>query len=105
MEEKMASLEQNQTWTLVDCPKGQLIVGCRWLFKRKEGVEGVQSAMFKARLVARGFTQKEGVDFAEILTSMVKHSSIRVLLAMVVHFDIELEQMDVKIVFFAWKAR
>ena len=91
MEEEMASLEKNQTWTLVDCPKGQLIVGCRWLFKRKEGVEGVQSAMFKARLVARGFTQKEGVDFVEIFSPVVKHSLIRVLPAMVAHFDIELK--------------
>ena len=56
MEEEMASLEKNQTWTLVDCPKGQSIVGYKWLFKRKRGVEGVQSARFKARLIAHGFT-------------------------------------------------
>ena len=47
--------------------------------------------MFKARLVARGFTQKERVDFVEIFSPMVKHSSIRVILAMVAHFDMELK--------------
>ena len=40
----------------MDCPKGQSIVGYKWLFKRKRGVEGVQSARFKARLIAHGFT-------------------------------------------------
>ena len=73
----------------MDCPKGQSIVGYKWLFKRKRGVEGVQSARFKARLIAHGFTQKEGVDFVEIFSPVVKHSLIRVFLAMVAHFDIE----------------
>ena len=45
------------------------------------------------------FTQKEGVSFVEIFSPLVKHRSIRVLLAMVAHFDMELEQMDVKIAF------
>ena len=63
MKEEMASLEKNQTWTLVDRPIGHSIVGSRWLFKRKTGIEGVENARFKARLVAKGFTQKEGVDF------------------------------------------
>jgi len=75
----------------MDYPKGKSVIGCRWLFKRKEGVEGVQSARFKARLVARVFTQKEGVSFVEIFSPLVKHRSIRVLLAMVAHFDMELE--------------
>ena len=99
MEEEMTSLEKNQTQILVDCPKGQSIVGCRWLFKRKEGAKGVQSARFKARLVTHGFTQKERVDFVGIFSPLVKHNSIRVLLAMVAHFHMELEQMDVKTTF------
>jgi len=61
------------------------------LFKRKEDVEGVQSARFNARLGVYGFTQKEGVYFVEIFSPMVKHSSIRVILAMVAHFDMELK--------------
>ena len=49
--------------------------------------------------MARGFTQKEGIDFNEIFSLVVKHSSIRILLNMVALFDLELEQMDVKTVF------
>ena len=54
---------------------------------------------YKARLVAKGFSQKEGVDFNEIFSPVVRHTSIRVLLAIVANQDLELEQLDVKIDF------
>jgi hypothetical protein len=54
---------------------------------------------FKARLVAKGYTQKEGIDYNEVFSLVVKHSSIRVLLALVAQFDLELVQLDVKTVF------
>lgn len=57
----------------------------------------------KVTLVARGFTQKEGVDFNEIFSPIVKHSTIIILLAMVALLDSKLEQMDVKIIFFHGK--
>lgn len=67
------------------------IVSCKWIFKKNEGIPSVEPSKFKARLVARGFTQKEGVDFNEIFSPVVKHSSIRALLAMVAFHDMELE--------------
>lgn len=57
------------------------------------------SKRYKARLVARGFNHKEGVDFNDVFSPIVKHMSIRMLLAMVAQFDLELEQMDVKTAF------
>ena len=51
------------------------------------------------RLVARGFTQKEGIDYQEVFAHVVKHVSIRMLLSLVVNRDLELEQMDVKTAF------
>lgn len=51
---------------------------------------------YKARLVARGFTQKEGVDFNEVFFSVVKHFSIRILLAVVTQINMELHLLDVK---------
>jgi len=62
------------------------------------------TSRFKARLVARGFTQKEGIDFNEVFSPVVKHRSIKILMAMVAEFDLVLEQMDVKTKFFVWKA-
>ena len=51
---------------------------------------------YKERLVARGYAQKEGIDYNEIFSPVVKYTSIWILLAIVAQFDLELEQMDVK---------
>ncbi|KAK9190434.1 hypothetical protein WN943_019039 [Citrus x changshan-huyou] len=59
MEEEMASLKKNKTWTLVKKPVDQKLVGCKWIYKIKEGVSEVEPARYKARLVAKGFTQRE----------------------------------------------
>ena len=99
MEEEMKSLHANNTWTLVPKPKGAKIVGSKWVFKKKDGIPGVEPGRFKARLVAKGFTQREGIDYNEVFSSVVKHRSIRLLMAIVARFDLELEQMDVKTAF------
>ena len=97
MDEEMESLLKNQTWILVKRPKQQKLVSCKWIFKRK-GVLGVENTRFKARLVARGFTQ-EGVDYKEIYSPIVRHTLIRVLLALVAQYGFCLEQLHVKIAF------
>ena len=76
MREEIRSLRKNKTWQLVDKPQGKKIVGCKWIFKRKPGIPGVEPARYKARVVAKGFSQIEGVDYHEIFSLVVKHSSI-----------------------------
>src|ERR1051325_9249622 len=95
MDNEIKSLHDNNTW-LIKKPAGARLVSCKWIFKVKEGIEGVVSKRYKARLVARGFTQKEGIDFNDVFSPVVKHRSIQMLLPMVAHFDLELEQMDAK---------
>ncbi|GJW81786.1 retrotransposon protein, putative, ty1-copia subclass [Tanacetum coccineum] len=99
MKEEMDSLRKNKTWELVDHPAGQKLVSCKWLFKIKEGIEGVQKPRYKARLVARGFTQRAGIDYNEVFSPVVRHTSIRVILALTACKDYELEQLDVKTTF------
>lgn len=100
MKEEMDSLVRNGTWVLVSKTETMKLVTCKWIYKKKfEFVGGIEKVRFKARLVARGFTQKEGIDYNEVFSPVVKHTSIRILLAMVAHFDFELEQMDVKTAF------
>ena len=99
MNEEMESLYKNGTWVLVPPPKGKKIVGCKWVFKRKEDSSGVENARYKARLVAKGYSQVQGVDFIDVFSPVVKHSSIRILLALVAMHDLELEQLDVKTAF------
>jgi len=69
----------------------------KWVFNVKESYDrnGVESEKSKARLVARGFQQAEGVDNGETFEPVVKFTSIRCLLALVAYYDLELHQMDV----------
>lgn len=99
MKDKLQSLYKNNTWVLVDKPKGKKLVSCKWLFKLKKEIPSVERAQYKARLVARGFTQREGIDYHEVFSPVVKHTSIRMVLALVAQEDLELEQLDVKTAF------
>lgn len=99
MEEEMLSLHKNETWELVPKPPKKKIVSCKWVYKFKEGTPGVEEPRCKARVVARGFTQIPGVDYNEIFSPVVRHTSIRTLLALVAMQDYELEQLDVKTAF------
>ncbi|KAH9734079.1 hypothetical protein KPL71_017263 [Citrus sinensis] len=99
MDEEMASLMKNKTWELIIKPEKRKIVNYKWIFKIKEEIPGAEPRRFKARLVARGFTQKEGIDFTEVFFPVVRHASIRIILALVAVQDMHLEQMDVKTAF------
>jgi len=90
---------KNKTWEVVELPKGRKVIGCKWVYAKKDGIDDVSPVRFKARLVAKGYAQKERIDYNEIFSPVVKHSSIRILLALVAQFDLELVQLDVKTAF------
>ncbi|KAK9127709.1 hypothetical protein Syun_016506 [Stephania yunnanensis] len=98
MEEEMESLYKNNTWELVQLPKGRKAIGCRWVYKIKKDLEG-NIERFKARLVVKGYAQKPGIDFDEVFSPVVRITTIRVVLAIAVVLDLELEQLDVKTAF------
>nr|GEX33554.1 retrovirus-related Pol polyprotein from transposon TNT 1-94 [Tanacetum cinerariifolium] len=65
MEEEVESLHKNETCELVKLPKEKRVISCKWLFKVKDGIPGVESNWSKAQYVVRGFDQREGIDFNE----------------------------------------
>ncbi|KAL2250110.1 UNVERIFIED_CONTAM: Retrovirus-related Pol polyprotein from transposon TNT 1-94 [Sesamum indicum] len=95
MNEEMKSLKDNHTWELVPKPRDCSLVDCKWIFKIKQE----NPLKYKVRLVAKGFTQKEGIDYNEIFSPVVKYTTVRVILTLTAHFDWELKQMDVKTAF------
>ena len=62
----------------------------------KDGIPSIKKPRYKAKLVAKGYTQKKGIDFSEVYSPVVKHIFIRILLGVVAQHDMELEQLDVK---------
>lgn len=93
MGSEYGSLMEMQTWILVKRPRGRNIISCKWIFRVKKDGSG-KIIKYKARLVARGFSQVEGEDFDETYSPVVKHSSIRLLLAFAVQHGFHIIQAD-----------
>ena len=98
MRDEFNSLLKNETWELVPRPKNTNIVGCRWVYKAKRDSVGSLDK-FKSRLVAKGFTQTEGVDYGEVFSPVARFPTIRTLLAFANVHDLEIHHMDVKTAF------
>lgn len=75
------------------------MIGCKWVYKKKRGIPGVEPPRYKGRLVAKGYSQVEDIDYNEVFAPVVKHISIRIILSLVVNEDLYLEQLDVKTAF------
>ena len=85
---KLESMHSNQVWELVEAPKEIKPLGCRWVYKRKKGVDGKVKTS-KARFIAKGYSLKLGFDYDE--TSQVAMlKSIRILLSIATHLDYEI---------------
>jgi hypothetical protein len=94
IDKELASHKENETWKMVPTPQGKNIVGCKWVFKIKRNPDG-SIDKYKARLVARGFTQREGVDYDETFAPVMKFHTLRIILAICIQHNLMVHQMDV----------
>ncbi|KAL0346535.1 UNVERIFIED_CONTAM: Retrovirus-related Pol polyprotein from transposon TNT 1-94 [Sesamum calycinum] len=83
---------------LVDLPSSSKPLGCKWILKRKYKADG-SIDKYKVRLIAKGFKQKEGLDFFDTYSPVTRITSIRVLIDVAALYDLEIHQMDVKTAF------
>ena len=100
MAEEFASLTENETWDLVsarDVPKDKQLLNGRWVCRVKE-VPG-QPSKHKARFVVQGFRQREGLDYGETFSPVVRYDSLRVILSLAAAEDYDMVQFDVKTAF------
>jgi Reverse transcriptase (RNA-dependent DNA polymerase) len=91
---ELDALAQNQTWDLVPPPDNQHIVGCKWVYRIKRKADGTIER-FKARLVAKCYTQEEGIDYTETFSPVVKPVTIQTLLSLAISKGWSLRQLDV----------
>jgi hypothetical protein len=98
MYEELENFERNQVWTLVEPPRDVNDIGTKWVFKNKQEEDG-EVVRNKARLIAQGFSQVEGLDFGETFAPVARLETIRILLAFAASKGFKLYQMDVKSAF------
>ncbi|GJR76197.1 ribonuclease H-like domain-containing protein [Tanacetum coccineum] len=98
MQEELRQFKLQQVWTLVDLPHGKRAIGTKWVYKNKKDERGIVIRN-KARLVAQGYTQEEGIDYDEVFALVDRIEAIRLLLAYASFKDFMVYQMDVKSAF------
>ena len=98
MQGELNQFEHNNVWELVPRPEDQSVIGTKWVFKNKVDENG-NIVRNKARLVAQGYNQEEGIDYDETFTPVARLEAIRTLLAFATHHNFKLFQMDAKSAF------
>nr|GFC86269.1 copia protein [Tanacetum cinerariifolium] len=91
-------VEADNVWTLVDCPKGVRPIRKKWVLKNKKDERGIV-VRNKARLVAQGHTQEEGIDYDEVFAPVARIKAIRLFLAYASFMDFTVYQLDCKSAF------
>ena len=97
--EEISSLHKNNTWELLAFPKRNKVIGYKWVFTKKHGSLDSDIVCYQGRLVAKSYAQREDIDYNEVFSPNVKHSSIQILLVLVAQYELEFDQLDVMTTF------
>ena len=92
---------KNDVWDVVPRPEGKSVVTSKWIYKIKHAADG-SIEKYKARFVARGFSQKEEIDYDETLAPVAKYTSIRAIMELAAKLGWKLHQMDMNTNFSEW---
>jgi hypothetical protein len=95
MVEEYVSITKNDVWEVVPRPEGKSVIGSRWIYKIKHATDGSEEK-FKACFVAKGFSQKEGIDYDETFAPVWRYTLIRVVISIAIEMGWKIHQTDVK---------
>nr|GFA54567.1 putative ribonuclease H-like domain-containing protein [Tanacetum cinerariifolium] len=98
MQEELLQFKMQKVWVLVDLPYIKRAIGTKWVFRNKKDERGIV-VRNKARLIAQGHTQEEGIDYEEVFTPVARIEAIRLFLAYASFMGFMVYQMDVKSAF------
>ena len=98
MQEELNEFERNEVWKLVPRPKNRSVVGTKWVFRNKIDPDGIITRN-KARLIAKGYSQQEGIDYDETYALVARLEAIRIFQAYDAHMKFKVFQMGVKSAF------
>jgi len=98
MQEELNQFKRSEVWDLVSRRNDINIIGTKWIYKNKSDENGIVTRN-KAKLMAQGYTQVEGLDFEETFALVARLESIRLLLGVACILKFKLFQMDVKSAF------
>ena len=94
MREEIQTLRANKTWTLVPFHPSINVVGSLWVYKIKFQVDG-NIERYKARLVTKGFTQQESIDYSETFSHVIKQATVKLIFSILVLRDWKIHQFDI----------
>ncbi|KAK6157664.1 hypothetical protein DH2020_011912 [Rehmannia glutinosa] len=81
MQEELNQFERNDVWELVPCPPSQTIIGTKWVFRNKLDDQG-NIVEIRARLVAKGYSQRAGIDYDEVFAHVARLETIRLIISL-----------------------
>lgn len=98
MESEIQFITKNKTWELVKLPAGHRPIGLKWVYKLKKNADG-EVVKHKAKLVAKGYVQKQGIDFEEVFALVARLDTVRLILAVAANRSWEVQYLIVKTAF------
>ena len=99
MRDELDKMDKYKVWEVVSASPEQQVVGAKWVYSRKIDGDTGKPSKYKARWVAKGYSQVKGLDYTELFSSVAHKDSIRLFLALVNHLDLECDQVDIMAAF------
>nr|KYP45533.1 Copia protein [Cajanus cajan] len=98
MDVEIHAMEKNETWELTNLPVDKRPIGVKWVYKTKHKPSG-EIDRFKARLMAKGYKQKSGIDYFEVFAPVARLDTIRMIISTLTQNNLKIHQIDVKFSF------